>query len=86
MQNKQIDKIRENINEIDSAILALLQNRLVYAKEIGRLKKAADRKVEDRKREEEVLQRMVSENNGIFPEETIRAIYTEIIAACKKSQ
>ncbi len=87
MENQQkIDTIRSHINTIDSAMLKLLHKRLAYAKEIGQLKKMTDRNIEDRQREKEVLQRMLSENNGLLPEETIETIYTEIMTVCKKSQ
>ncbi len=87
MGNQQkIDTIRSHIDTIDSTILKLLHKRLGYAKEIGQLKKASSRSIEDREREEKILQRLLSENSQLLSDKTVETVFTAIIAACRKSQ
>ncbi len=86
-ENRQeINTIRSQINEIDSTILSLLHKRLVYAKEIGQLKKAEKCAIEDGRREDEIYQRLLIENRDLFPKEALIAIFKKIIATCKDSQ
>ena len=74
-------KVRDQIDAIDKEIIQLLGKRVELAGEIGRIKvqQGADMYVPSR--EEQVFQKVVSYNQGILPESSIRSIYREIISA-----
>jgi len=81
-----INKVRETIDNIDSQIVSLLKNRLAMAKEIGRLKDEGKRAKWDPLRERQIYEKLLKLNNGIFPENSLRSIFHEIITSCRLSQ
>jgi chorismate mutase/prephenate dehydratase len=78
--------IREQIDSIDDHILTLLKNRLDNAKQIGRLKEKGNRAKWDPLRERQIFDRLLSANNGKFPEQSLISIFHEIITTCRLSQ
>lgn len=87
MDNKAtIPQIRSRIDEIDNTILSLLKERLACARSIGRLKTATNRAKWDPQRELEIYQRLLTANEGVFPEKALRSIFHEIITTCRLSQ
>jgi len=84
--NDSIPQIRQRIDQIDSGILALLQERLQKALAIGRLKSRDQRAVWDPAREREIYGRLREENGGAFPDDALRSIFHEIITTCRLSQ
>jgi len=89
MTKEQLTKttvIRDNIDAIDNEILSLLKRRLQYAKEIGKLKNESKRAKWDPKREREIYERLIHNNDSIFPEMALRSIFHEIITTCRLSQ
>ncbi len=87
MGTKQtIPEIRQRIDEIDDTILGLLKERLACAKTIGKLKDETSRAKWDPQREREIYQRLLKDNQGIFPEMALRSIFHEIITTCRLSQ
>lgn len=88
---RKLEKLRRNIDEIDKEIINLLQRRFNLALEIGKIKKQTDQEILDLSREREILARILKENekrkNGkIFPSESLKTIYSEIIATCRSAQ
>ena len=81
-----IPKVRSQIDKIDDTILELLNKRLDCAGTIGRLKTESNRAKWDPKRELEIYERLLKDNNKTFPEESLNAIFHEIITACRLSQ
>jgi len=80
MNKNLIDKSRESINEIDEEILKLLSKRKDLVKEIGKLKNSLDIPIFDKKREEEILDKISqkAKKHGLnkeFTEEIFRAIF-----------
>ena len=87
MSNKEsIPAIRSRIDEIDDEILMLLKERIDSAKRIGRLKDETSRAKWDPKREREIFDRLIRNNEGIFPERSLFSIFHEIITTCRLSQ
>lgn len=80
-QDEPLQKVRGQIDDIDDQINSLLAKRAACAQEIKRLKHG--KTIYRPKREAEILSRMVAEHSGDLPKESLRAIYTEIIAACR---
>ncbi|WP_048816710.1 chorismate mutase [Caldisphaera lagunensis] len=73
---KEIKILREKINELDDQIINLLNVRISICKEIGKIKRKNRINIEDKERENEILQKA-----GNFKD-----IYIEIIETCKKTQ
>ncbi len=87
MKNRQnIEEIRAVINEIDSNILALLHQRFAHAQKIGKIKKEENKEREDILREQEIFERLLTENRDFFPRNSLLSIFREIINTCKHVQ
>lgn len=79
---KEIELYRKEIDEIDNQMINLLNTRVEFAKKIGNLKKLVDMDVSQPKREKEIIKRM-KDKSILLNEDTIEAIWKEIINACK---
>lgn len=79
-------KVRDRIDAIDDQILLLLKERLLCAKEIGKLKNINNRAKWDPFRERQIFERLKSHNNSEFPDQPLISIFREIITTCRLSQ
>ncbi|HEY4232300.1 MAG TPA: prephenate dehydratase [Lacipirellulaceae bacterium] len=70
----------------DREILAALNGRAELAQQIGKLKQSDSRSIYDPQREAEVLQRAVEANSGPLGDESVRAIYRELISGMRAVQ
>jgi len=77
---------RRQIDLIDQKLLSLLNRRLSFALEIGKIKKERREKVYNPKREDEILKRLNLINRGPLMEEDLKKIFKKIMRACRKSQ
>ena len=82
----EIKTIRQTIDSIDNQILQLLKQRIDCAKEIGKLKDVTKRAKWDPLRERQIYERLIADNEEIFPQNALRSIYHEIITSCRLSQ
>ncbi len=80
--NMDVNRLRHDIDMIDSGILWLIQERLERALLIGRLKSV----VEDSKREHEVIKRLLSMKAGPIRTDFIYKLIRIIISESKKIQ
>ena len=81
-----ITGLRGDIDKLDEQILDLINQRLLLASEIGKIKaKQGDRMV-DGARESTLVQRLLSLNRGPLSKHALRHIFTEIIAAAREIQ
>ena len=78
--------VRDRIDAIDNQVLLLLKERLLCAKEIGRLKNKGNRAKWDPLRERQIFDRLKEMNNGEFPEQPMISVFREIITTCRLSQ
>ncbi|MFC1493125.1 chorismate mutase [candidate division KSB1 bacterium] len=74
-----IQSIRKQIDEIDNSVLKLLNVRASLAIEIGKIKKELNEQVYDPTREKEILNRLISENNGPLDSKIIKTLFERII-------
>ncbi|MFP3902898.1 MAG: prephenate dehydratase [Armatimonadota bacterium] len=81
-----LDEIREQIDVIDSKIIDLLVQRAEVAEQIGRLKSGTGKDVYDPAREAAVLEALISRDLGPLDEDTLKAIYRQVISACRSLQ
>ncbi len=79
----RIKEHRKTIDELDDDILRLLNERSRAVIEIGRLKRQHDAEapLHTPGREAEIIERLVQQNQGPFPNEAIRPVYREIMSA-----
>jgi chorismate mutase / prephenate dehydratase len=78
-----IEELRAQIDELDTEIIRLLNRRAEAAGQIGSLKQRSEAGIYVPEREEIVLRRVNEANKGPLPSEAVRAIYTEVISACR---
>ena len=77
---------RKKIDEVDAAVLKLLNLRAEMALEIGKLKSAGGIGLRAPAREREVIERMQAANPGPFDAEAIETIYVTIVNQCTRAQ
>ena len=81
-----LNQCREQIDEIDVQILALLNRRAEVSKYIGSLKMQAGLPVADSEREYEILRRIVRDNPGDLDDGAASRIYESILAESRQIQ
>ncbi|MDF2954305.1 MAG: Prephenate dehydratase [Thermodesulfobacterium sp.] len=86
MKNNKLKELRERIDKIDKQIVELLKERIEVAKTIGKIKENIGYESFDLLREKEILNKILELNQKVFPEDTLRVIYSEIIKACRSVQ
>jgi len=77
---------RKKIDLIDRRLLKLLNQRLIVALEIGKIKREIGEKVYDPKREKEVLRRLKIKNRGPLNEKDLEKVFRTIMKVCRRSQ
>jgi chorismate mutase/prephenate dehydratase len=80
------EAIRQQIDDLDRELLALLNRRQSLAQEIGRVKGREGRGTLDFQREEEVLAHLMHLNPGPLSQAALRNIFREIISAAREIQ
>lgn len=76
-----LKKLRQEIDQVDKKITALLNLRAAVAKKIALTKSKAGKSVYSPDRENEVLQKISGESRGPLPQKALEAIYREIMSA-----
>lgn len=79
--NKQLARIRNNIDVLDQRLVALVNRRLQLAAKIGEIKRSARGRIYVAEREAEVLARLNRINPGPLKDTALRAIYREVMSA-----
>jgi chorismate mutase len=80
----ELARVRDRIDELDKAIVELLNERAVLGRSAGRAKHIAGRRaVRDPEREREVLIRVALANRGPLAQADLLSIYRRIVAATR---
>ncbi len=79
-----IGTLREQIDAIDRQILQLLKQRLNVVHQVGEEKREKGLAVFDPKREERLLQKLISLAPEGFDESSIRNIFSAVVAECRR--
>lgn len=79
-----MDKLRKQIDEIDSQIIKLLEARFSITAQVGEYKKAHHLPIYDQKREQLILNKISDKINNDL--QYILPIYQEILKESKKQQ
>ncbi len=82
MPRKRIEALRRKIDRIDDKLLRLLEQRAEAARAIGRAKAADGSGVYVPSREKKIFDRLLR-NRGSLPEPVVRAVFREVISACR---
>ncbi|HWP59061.1 MAG TPA: prephenate dehydratase [Candidatus Acidoferrales bacterium] len=82
-RTESVDALRKRIDQTDEKIVALLNERAALARQIGRSKHEGKEEVYVPSREKQILQRISALNRGPFSDQAIRAVYREILSACR---
>tara|TARA_B100001013_G_scaffold97581_1_gene54729 strand:+ start:124 stop:1200 length:1077 start_codon:yes stop_codon:yes gene_type:complete len=83
-ENKELEKIREEIDGLDSKLLSLLNRRLRLAKKAGIAKK--DKVIYRPEREADIYRKLKKSNKGPLIDEQIVDIFKEIISSCRATE
>jgi chorismate mutase / prephenate dehydratase len=79
--DNRIGNLRRAIDAIDDRLLALINDRLKLAAEIGAIKQVAGNPVKDRERERLVLDRLKAANDGPIDNGLLSRVFVDIIRA-----
>jgi chorismate mutase len=77
---------RQRINEIDSKLVELLNERAKAAQQIGQLKQQTHMAIHEPQREKEVLEKVRQQNRGPLPDRDILLVFERIIDVMRKLQ
>ena len=77
----KLQQLRSRIDEIDRRLVRTLNDRTKYVLEIGKLKHATGSEIYAPDREEAVFRRVVGQNPGPLTNDSLRAIYREIMSS-----
>ncbi len=77
---KEIEKLREQIDEIDGSIVELLKKRMDCVHRVGEIKEAEGGALFVPERESAQREKLVRLNAGVLPEEALLSIYRQIIS------
>lgn len=83
----KLQDLRADIDALDDRILALLQERAGLAKRVGELKQRGGMVFHVPERERAIVDRLRQANaaaGGMFPTDSVGAVYREIMSACLK--
>lgn len=75
-----LDGLRKRIDDLDSRIVELLNQRAAVVVDIGRVKNAAGAPVYSPDREKQVIERILRLSQGPLPAEALTAIYRELMS------
>ena len=74
---------RGRIDEVDQELVDLINRRLEYAVEIGRIKRAEGVEVHDPQRERDLLRKLREYNQGPLGDRALIDVFTRIIAEAR---
>lgn len=75
----RVEELRERVDEVDLALIRTLNERARIVQELVALKGEAGVALFDPKREEEILRRVVEENDGPIYDSSMRDIFEMIL-------
>jgi len=78
-----LDTLRDKIDRIDAQVLTLLNRRARLAQQIGNQKGKKQRAAYVPSRERAIFVRLAELNTGPLPDESVQAVYREIISASR---
>lgn len=84
--DNRILKLRKKIDTLDEEIIRSLKKRMGISKEVGKLKEELDMPVEDKNRENEIIDRLTNQAGRNLSEEQLIRIFTAVFKSSKQMQ
>ena len=84
--DRRILELREQIDTLDEEIIQLLMKRMDFSKKVGKLKEKLDIPVEDKNRENEIIDRLTQQAGQNLSEEQLIRIFTAVFKSSKQIQ
>ncbi|RJP22237.1 MAG: prephenate dehydratase [Candidatus Abyssobacteria bacterium SURF_5] len=78
-----LEQFRKKIDQIDTKIIQLLNERATAAMQIGKIKDQANAHVYAPAREKQIFDKITAKNEGPLSNDALKAIYKEIISASR---
>ena len=78
-----LNQLRQQIDELDTQLLRLLNERMDVVKKVGELKRANKSIIYRPEREKYIIDRLAGLNNGLLNRAAIEAIFLEIFAVAR---
>jgi chorismate mutase/prephenate dehydratase len=82
----RIEDLRTAIDDIDAKLLELINRRMTLVRDIGHIKKDKGNQVLDKKRENQIMQRLSQLNQGPLSDTVLHHVFSIIIAASRQLQ
>lgn len=82
----EIENYRQKLDLIEDKLILLLNERLKYVLEIGKIKHRQGLPIADPKREEAILNRVAYKNHGPMSEEFVKEVFKKIIEESLKME
>jgi chorismate mutase len=76
---QDLSRCREQIDELDLALLSILNERTTIVETIGRIKQELQLAIYEPKREDQVFENVVGHNHGPLPHDAVKRIFERII-------
>jgi chorismate mutase len=76
---EDLKRCREQIDELDLALLRILNERTTIVESIGRIKEELQLAIYEPKREDQVFENVVGHNRGPLPHDAVKRIFERII-------
>ncbi len=83
---KMLAECRAKIDQIDVAILDLLNQRTKVVEDIGRAKENSGLPIYEPKREDDVFRNVTAHNHGPLPEDALKRIFERIMDEMRSLQ
>jgi len=83
MPQEPMDLWRARIDTIDQILVDLINRRLEFAIQIGRIKRDSGKQVRDVGRERELIERLQRHNNGPMSDAAIADLFARIISEAR---
>ena len=84
--DKRILELRQQIDTLDEEIIQLLKKRMRISKEVGILKAELEIPVEDKTRENEIIERLTQQAGRNLSEGQLIRIFTAVFKSSKQVQ
>ena len=86
VMDKRILELRQQIDMLDEEIILLLKKRMGISKEVGKLKEELEIPVEDKNRENEIIDRLTQQAGRNLSEQQLIRIFTAVFKSSKQVQ
>lgn len=81
-----LEQLRDEIDSLDRSLIKLLNNRAKVSLKILQEKQKSALPIYDSQREEQVLKKVMRENNGPLSADQVSSIFKIIIESCRNVQ